>query len=92
MQNISSVGACIMGHGLATMFVLGAYRATLHDIPEGTLARARKLKGKCSARLQRLGGIDPHASLSTLEDHTTCSCNLAESVAHADLVSMPLKL
>jgi len=32
MENISVVGAGLMGHGIASVFALGGYQVTLHDV------------------------------------------------------------
>jgi len=86
MKNISVVGAGIMGHGIASVFALGGYKVTLHDVSEDALTRAQKLISEVFHTLAEAGVIDPRGSTSTLKDRITCTSNLATAVAQADLI------
>ena len=85
MKNISVVGAGLMGHGIASVFALGGYKVTLHDLSEDALARAQKLIREVFRNLAEAGEIDGHGS-SALKDRILCTTSLAAASAQADLI------
>jgi 3-hydroxybutyryl-CoA dehydrogenase len=85
MKNISVVGAGLMGHGIATVFSLGGYQVTLHDVSEEALTRARKLISDVFRTLAEAGVVDPQGSAS-LKDRIVSTTSLATVGAHADLI------
>jgi len=85
MKNISVVGAGVMGHGIASVFALGGYKVTLHDVSEGALDRAQKMIAEVSRTLTEAGEIDGRGS-SALKDRILCTTNLAAASAQADLI------
>src|SRR6516162_5922293 len=85
MKNISVIGAGLMGHGIATVFSLGGYQVTLHDVSEEALTRAQKLISEVLCTLAEAGIIDPQGSAS-LRDRIVLTTSLATVAAHADLI------
>ena len=55
MENISVIGAGLMGHGIATVFLLGGHKVTLHDVSESALDHAQKLMGEIFRTLAEAG-------------------------------------
>jgi 3-hydroxybutyryl-CoA dehydrogenase len=86
MKNISVVGAGVMGHGLASVFALGGYKVTLHDVSENALTRAQKLISEVFHTLAEAGVIDLPGSTPALKDRILCTTNLATAAAQADLI------
>lgn len=86
MENISVVGAGLMGHGIASVFALGGYKVTLHDVSEDALTRAQKLISEVFHTLAEAGVIDRQRSSPTLNDRIICTTNLATAAARADLI------
>ena len=86
MENISVVGAGLMGHGIASVFALGGYKVTLHDVSEDALTRAQKLISEVFHTLAEAGVIDLQGSTPTLKDRIICTTNLATAAAQADLI------
>jgi 3-hydroxybutyryl-CoA dehydrogenase len=85
MKNICVVGAGLMGHGIASVFALGGYKVTLHDVSEAALTRAQKLITGVFHTLAEAGVIDLRGSNSTLQDRIICTTQLA-AAAQADLI------
>jgi 3-hydroxybutyryl-CoA dehydrogenase len=86
MKNISVVGAGLMGHSIATVFALGGYHVTLHDLSEGILTRAQKLISEVFRTLAEAGVIDLQPSISIFNDRIVCTTSLETAVSHADLI------
>jgi len=86
MENISVIGGGLMGHGIASVFALGGYKVTLHDVSEEALTRAQKLISEVFHTLAEAGIIDLQGSTSTLKDRIICTTNLATAAAQADLI------
>jgi 3-hydroxybutyryl-CoA dehydrogenase len=86
MKNISVVGAGLMGHGIASVFALGGYQVTLHDVSEDALTRAQKLISEVFDTLAEAGVIDPQQTTATLQERIKCTTNLATATAEADLI------
>jgi len=85
MENLSVVGAGLMGHGIASVFALGGYKVTLHDVSEDVLARAQKLMREVIRTLAEAEVIDLEASTRALRDRIIYTTNLA-TAAQADLL------
>jgi 3-hydroxybutyryl-CoA dehydrogenase len=86
MENISVIGAGLMGHGIATVFLLGGHKVTLHDVSESALDHAQKLMGEVFRTLAEAGAVDAHASPSIYKDRIVCTSSLARAAAQADLI------
>ena len=77
IQNITVVGAGLMGHGIAQIFLAAGYQVSLLDPNEDVLSQApTKI-----AEIFQLFGL-PSDALTRLSTFT----DLAQSVANADLV------
>ena len=87
MKNITVVGAGLMGHAIASVFALGGYQVTLHDVSEDALARARKMISEVLRTLVQAGVVDPDVCTSTLRDRIICTTSLATASARADLIT-----
>ncbi|HTS71995.1 MAG TPA: 3-hydroxyacyl-CoA dehydrogenase family protein [Terriglobia bacterium] len=86
MKNISVLGAGVMGHGIASVFALGGYQVTLHDVSAGALGRARKLIGEVFHTLADAGALEAHVTPSSLEGRITYTSDLATAASHAELI------
>ena len=86
MENISVVGAGLMGHGIASVFALGGYKVTLHDVSEDALTRGQKMISEVFDTLAEAGVIDREGSTLALKDRIICTTNLATAAAQADLI------
>jgi 3-hydroxybutyryl-CoA dehydrogenase len=86
MKNLSVVGAGLMGHGIASVFALGGYKVTLHDVSEVALTRAQELISEVFHTLAEAGVIDLQGSTPKLQDRIICTTNLATAAAQADLI------
>jgi 3-hydroxybutyryl-CoA dehydrogenase len=85
MKNLSVVGAGLMGHGIASVFALGGYKVTLHDVSEDALARAQKLISEVFRTLAEAGVVDLAGFTPSLQDRIICTTSLA-TAAQADLI------
>ena len=85
IQNITVLGAGIMGHGIAQSFLMGGYKVTLYDISESILETA-------GAHIQK--NLEMFADAGLLEQSDTSACldrlstatKLEEAVANADFI------
>ena len=85
IRNISVIGAGLMGHGIAQIFMMGGYPVTLYDISDDILKTAqshikKNLEKFCQAGLIGKEQIDP--ALQRL----TTTIDLKDAVANADFI------
>ena len=86
VENVTVVGAGIMGHGIAQVFALGGYRVSLNDVNETILSNAvSRLKANLKTFSDN-GIISPDEIDATLSRITTTT-NLETAVRDVDYVT-----
>ncbi len=82
-ENVTVVGAGMMGSGIASMAALAGKQVVLVDCSIEQTQRGKEKAAVCIRELQENGLASPDSGVM---DRITCSENLEEAVKHADLV------
>ena len=85
MKNISVIGCCTMGNGIAHVFAQNGFNVNLIDLKQEMLDKALATIAKNLDRQVAKGSITEEQKAQTLANITPVT-SLKEGVAHADLV------
>ncbi|MBN1905576.1 MAG: NAD(P)-binding domain-containing protein [Deltaproteobacteria bacterium] len=85
MQNISIIGAGLMGHGIAQVFAQNGYPVTLMDLNEEFLANAAK-NIRANLTLMAENGIGSYKDIDSVISRIKFTMEMSEAVSEADFV------
>jgi 3-hydroxybutyryl-CoA dehydrogenase len=86
ISTVTVVGSGYMGGGIAMVFALGGYAATLCDVDLATAQRAHERVLR-EARDFESRGLLPSGSAETLRDNLSYAGSIESAVAHADFIT-----
>jgi 3-hydroxybutyryl-CoA dehydrogenase len=85
IQNISIIGAGLMGHGIAQVFAQNGYPVTLMDLNEEFLANAAK-NIRANLTLMAENGIGSYKDIDSVILRVKFTMEMSEAVSEADFV------
>jgi 3-hydroxybutyryl-CoA dehydrogenase len=85
IQNISIIGAGLMGHGIAQVFAQNGYPVTLMDLNEELLANAAK-NIRANLTLMAENGIGSYRDIDPVISRIKFTMEMSEAASEADFV------